>query len=361
MANKYHITKKGEPGVCRATKGACPLGGEGEHFPTKEAARDHLEEKMKKAQYGFATSSKASQEAFDDFEALPRDVYYHEAGPYLSDNLSSEYEVGPTIEGPDYLNQTLVTRGRNTYVIGTHGGPYTNFNVVRYSRVLKVEKPVVIVSAKEVKNTKDLEAVKATFKELAALPSETIEERYKWEKHPLLTDRKGDRYIDMDFLAFEKTFEREDGTFIYMAKIKPEGDRDFTDEPLAVQAPTVEFTENGEKQNSRRMETGYIIYDSRSGEGVLMKRWTVSDGYSDASTFSYSEDGTIKPDLSPDQKESRRERKKRYDNREMASWEREAHLMDLDTNLPQLYHIKKTGEGLEPYYKTTSARWGEGG
>ena len=40
---KYHITKKGEPGVCRATK-TCPLGGESEHYATKEEAAKAFEE-----------------------------------------------------------------------------------------------------------------------------------------------------------------------------------------------------------------------------------------------------------------------------------------------------------------------------
>lgn len=34
---KYHITKRGEPGVCRAAK-SCPLGGESEHYETKADA-----------------------------------------------------------------------------------------------------------------------------------------------------------------------------------------------------------------------------------------------------------------------------------------------------------------------------------
>lgn len=42
---KYHITKKGEPGVCRATK-TCPLGGESEHYSNKEEAAKAFEEKQ---------------------------------------------------------------------------------------------------------------------------------------------------------------------------------------------------------------------------------------------------------------------------------------------------------------------------
>lgn len=40
---RYHITKKGEPGKCTAQPGNCPLGGEGEHYDSPEAARDAFE------------------------------------------------------------------------------------------------------------------------------------------------------------------------------------------------------------------------------------------------------------------------------------------------------------------------------
>jgi hypothetical protein len=40
---KYHINAKGEPGVCRATKGNCPLGGDTDHYSSPEAARSAYE------------------------------------------------------------------------------------------------------------------------------------------------------------------------------------------------------------------------------------------------------------------------------------------------------------------------------
>lgn len=36
---KYHITSKGEPGLCRASKSPCPLGGESEHYASKDEAQ----------------------------------------------------------------------------------------------------------------------------------------------------------------------------------------------------------------------------------------------------------------------------------------------------------------------------------
>lgn len=43
---KYHITSKGEPGVCRATSRPCPLGGEEEHYGSKAEAQQAYEKKM---------------------------------------------------------------------------------------------------------------------------------------------------------------------------------------------------------------------------------------------------------------------------------------------------------------------------
>lgn len=42
---KYHIKKDGMPGVCRAQDGKCPLGGNDEHFPTKEEAQNYADKK----------------------------------------------------------------------------------------------------------------------------------------------------------------------------------------------------------------------------------------------------------------------------------------------------------------------------
>lgn len=36
---RYHIKKDGTPGQCHAQPGHCPLGGEGEHYPSMEAAQ----------------------------------------------------------------------------------------------------------------------------------------------------------------------------------------------------------------------------------------------------------------------------------------------------------------------------------
>jgi len=36
--DKFHINKKGEPGVCKATSGSCPFGGEDKHYASEYEA-----------------------------------------------------------------------------------------------------------------------------------------------------------------------------------------------------------------------------------------------------------------------------------------------------------------------------------
>lgn len=49
--SKFHINKHGVPAPCRATKGRCPLGGEGEHFESKEEAQRYQDGKNE-AEFG---------------------------------------------------------------------------------------------------------------------------------------------------------------------------------------------------------------------------------------------------------------------------------------------------------------------
>lgn len=46
--SKFHINKKGVPSPCRAKNGNCPLGGDSQHFPTKESAEEFVANEMSK-------------------------------------------------------------------------------------------------------------------------------------------------------------------------------------------------------------------------------------------------------------------------------------------------------------------------
>jgi hypothetical protein len=48
---KFHINKHGVPAPCRAKAGNCPLGGDSEHFATKEEAQSHVD-RQQASKYG---------------------------------------------------------------------------------------------------------------------------------------------------------------------------------------------------------------------------------------------------------------------------------------------------------------------
>lgn len=65
LMTKYHIKKDGTPGICRA-KGKCPLGGQEEHFETKEQAQIYVNDKLAE-QYDFLPSSKDPETTSDSY------------------------------------------------------------------------------------------------------------------------------------------------------------------------------------------------------------------------------------------------------------------------------------------------------
>jgi len=66
---KIHITREGDARPCFAEKGNCPFGGESDHYPNAQVAREAYEEKM--ANIGNALKSITSQEQreLDELEA----------------------------------------------------------------------------------------------------------------------------------------------------------------------------------------------------------------------------------------------------------------------------------------------------
>lgn len=76
---KYHISPKtGRPNKCTASLRACPVGGEGDHFPTQEEARRAYEERQKeqelpkplKATRPRAVVAQEAQRVMEDLRAL---------------------------------------------------------------------------------------------------------------------------------------------------------------------------------------------------------------------------------------------------------------------------------------------------
>lgn len=65
---RYHINSKGEVGICRAHKGACPFGGDDNHFPTAELARAAYEEEQGNS-WGTSTEAGNTLSPASPFEA----------------------------------------------------------------------------------------------------------------------------------------------------------------------------------------------------------------------------------------------------------------------------------------------------
>lgn len=72
MAQKWHITKKGEPDICKAEK-ACRLGGE--HFATEDDAREAYESDMKDIQFQTLKNRTEDFERKEFFDADRIDNY----------------------------------------------------------------------------------------------------------------------------------------------------------------------------------------------------------------------------------------------------------------------------------------------
>lgn len=53
---RYHISRKGEPAICRAITGRCPLGGDSVHFDSKEDAQEHIEKRFQQQYNTFSTN-----------------------------------------------------------------------------------------------------------------------------------------------------------------------------------------------------------------------------------------------------------------------------------------------------------------
>ncbi len=81
---KYHIKLDGTVGACRARTRPCPLGGESEHYPTKEAAQEAAQKKME-SQYGVADHEPAKGATVAPFpKTLGKHPLYNKpgAGPF---------------------------------------------------------------------------------------------------------------------------------------------------------------------------------------------------------------------------------------------------------------------------------------
>lgn len=99
MSQRYHINKHGVPAICRAKPGNCPLGGDNEHFDSKEDAQKHADKMNEQAHSLLPTMS--SSEPTVKFSSLK------EFKQELTDSMSTfegKY-VNVSYDGKEYDGQ----------------------------------------------------------------------------------------------------------------------------------------------------------------------------------------------------------------------------------------------------------------
>lgn len=88
---KFHINDKGQVKQCRAKKGNCPYGGEGEHYATEEEAFAAIEkkvlakkEKQEEINYSFLKEFEKIEDEYNkNFAGVPETFYNKDLIPYV--------------------------------------------------------------------------------------------------------------------------------------------------------------------------------------------------------------------------------------------------------------------------------------
>lgn len=116
---KYHISKKGNPAICRAKEGNCPLGGADEHYDSKEEAREAISKKEEKKHSILPGISEVPVESeVDDkselqkefvqkvkdgkFQEVEKEMIYHKA-----EELKDAYEMLQKFKNGKNIKDTL--------------------------------------------------------------------------------------------------------------------------------------------------------------------------------------------------------------------------------------------------------------
>lgn len=109
----YHVNDEGNAGVCTASKGRCPFGGESEHFTSEEAARESYENRQEKK----AASVKAWKRKPVPAKPKPMNeppVYVGHGRSYGGHGAPAPTAPKPAVERPTYL-------GHGRFSGGSHG------------------------------------------------------------------------------------------------------------------------------------------------------------------------------------------------------------------------------------------------
>lgn len=125
---KYHISPKtGNPNRCYATKQACPLGGDDDHFPDKETARKAYEKEMES---GVPTASRKPQTPDRSLKSLSEEEV-GEARYKWSRLVEVEKEISTLVDTIDkrYHNRGYLEKAKEHYkkAVEAEHRPVTEF------------------------------------------------------------------------------------------------------------------------------------------------------------------------------------------------------------------------------------------
>ena len=296
---KYHINAQTQrPNICRAGVRNCPVGGQ--HFDSKEKAQAYVED-VNSATYGVAPSSmkktkKRAAEVLDRSTKIRATLnrFQDKGDEFNNGSSSSGYAnnivedvtgVYPikTLEQPDYYNSSLIEVDGEHYVVRTKAGVWSDDE---YMYATHVEQKTVPVLATTVT---PFESGTALDDERISLIKEAIDNGNGFS----ILEDNGNLEINpyLSHADEKRNIVREDGSTLHVVQLESEGGQQFTDTPHPFQAD-VTLEENGEKQNSRTMDEGWAIYDTRSRKGVVLIHRTGSEGgYGDA--WDLSKDGNL--------------------------------------------------------------------
>lgn len=88
---RFHINNAGNAGLCRATKGGCPFGGDDAHYPSKESAREAFEARMEGAPSIASRMKQPHKEMFISVLTSSHDVLTERTGDQLGNLEPGDY------------------------------------------------------------------------------------------------------------------------------------------------------------------------------------------------------------------------------------------------------------------------------
>lgn len=271
MAQRYHISKDtGRPNICNAkTPESCraePAFSEKTppHFEDKEVARAYVEKKLADSYSELPSSSKAKNENLlqaQDVVSFNNDATYSNPEQFFKEKLPG-FSIVKEIEKIDYMNQILTEKDGDHFVFNFYGGDWMNYEPLSVKAVTKAHGEQIDANLTKIDELVDREIL------------DSINEISSSEKSIVNDDEYSEVYI---YGGQSATLEREDGSVIHTFPLNSEGESSILDRPTPV-AINIELYENGERQNARVMETGFVIYDTRTKKGAAFVYETASEG-----------------------------------------------------------------------------------